>query len=152
MKGPFGRKSNPKMSIVDFRSPEMTPKFIPKWSQGNNGRPLRNMRRHGRSACSPPSGSSILAPVSKTPKISQTNTQDRGNSKTVLQNDLKKDYVGGAKISQNLHLRDLGLSWGPDGGLDSQNDRNYLQNVSRDTQISPKTMPKTILGWEARRL
>ncbi len=70
----------------------------------------------------------------------------------MFQHDLKKDYFGGTKIYPNGHLRDLGLSWDPDGGPDSQNYQNDLQNAPRDTQISPKTTPKTILGWEARRL
>ena len=48
--------NHPKMSIVAPWSPKLTPKWSPKWSQGNNGRPLRNMHKHGWIACPPPLG------------------------------------------------------------------------------------------------
>ncbi len=68
----------------------------------------------------------------------------------MLQNNLKQDYFLATQIFPNGHFGDLGLSWGPDGGPDSQNYKNDLQNASRDTQISQKTSNKSILGWEAR--
>ena len=36
------------------KAPQMTLKWSPKSSQGSNGRPSRNMHRHGRIACPPP--------------------------------------------------------------------------------------------------
>ena len=72
----------------------------------------------------------------------------------MLQNNLKKDYLfGGRGVNQPVRghpFGDLGLSWGPDGGPDSQNSQNDLQNDPRDIQISQKTTHTTIIGWEAQ--
>ena len=42
------------------------------------------------------------------------------------------------EISENGHFRDLGPSWGLDGGPDSQNYQNDLPNDPWDTQIQQK--------------
>ena len=52
----FWAPGRPKRSIVANLAPKITPKWSLKWSQSDNGRPLRNMHRHCRIAHPPPFG------------------------------------------------------------------------------------------------
>ena len=135
------RKSHPIMSIVVPWAPQITPKWSPKWSQGNNGRPLRNIHRHGRIACPPPP----IGELHFSSSFKDQKTYNKNIHKSIAIREKKKccskmtsnrtTYFGGTKISQNGHLGDLGLCWGPDGGPDSQNYQNDLQNDPQDTNI-----------------
>ncbi len=65
-------------------TPNTTPKLNLKWSQGNNGRPLRNMHRHGRIACPPPLGRSIFVHVSRTQSKHPISPNGQGGMPPIL--------------------------------------------------------------------
>ncbi len=48
-----------------------------------------------------------------------------------------KELLIHPEICRNTHFGDLGPSWGLDGGPDSQNHQNQLQNHTGDIQIQP---------------
>ncbi len=50
----------------------------------------------------------------------------------------KRDYFFVPEICQNGHFGDLGLSWGLDGGPDSQNHQNDLKNYLTSTYFLSK--------------
>ena len=58
--------------------------------------------------------------------IGEKSVPQKLHRKKVAKSRLNKDYFGGTKISQNGHLGDLGVCWGPDGGPDSHNFQNDL--------------------------
>ncbi len=59
----------------------------------------------------------------------------------------------GQGISENGYFRDLGPSWGLEGGLDSQNYQNYVQNDPRDTQIrQTHTTKHDTCAWTPNRV
>ncbi len=60
-----------KRSIVANLAPKMTPKWSLKWSQSDNGRPLRNMHRHLRIAHPPPLGELNFTASLETEKSNQ---------------------------------------------------------------------------------
>ena len=69
-----GRPRPPKRSIVASWAPKMIPKWRPKGSQIDNGRPLRNLRRRERIAYPPPLGSSIFDIFLRTEKTLKLTT------------------------------------------------------------------------------
>ena len=54
----------------------------------------------------------------------------------------QRDYLFVPEIGENGHFRDLGPSWGLDGGPDSQNYQNDLPNDPWDTQIQQTNINK----------
>ncbi len=62
-------------------APKTTPKWSPKRSRSDQGRPSRNMRRRGRIACPPPLGSSVFAPFPRQEKGHQKVDRKKGTNR-----------------------------------------------------------------------
>ncbi len=73
----FGDQGDKKKNTVANLASKIVQKWSPKWSRGDAGRPLRDMRRHDRIACPPPLGAPfglvVYRPTQKL-KLSQQST------------------------------------------------------------------------------
>ncbi len=122
------------------RAPKITPKWSPKWRHGINGRPLRNMRRHRRIACPPPSGSSIFAHISKMQNIAPQITHKTQQSKKRAPKGSQKGLLFPVKNRKNPTCFRPWPSLGSRWGLE----------VPNITKMTSRTLPGSLISDQQR--
>ena len=121
---------------------KMTPKWSPKRSQSDEGRPSRNMRRRGWIACPPPPWSPVVASFSETGKRAPKSRHNPSDFEISGQNDPKRAPrglpEGVLNVTKILLWGALGTCGTPRGHHCPQMTPKAIKITSTSNLIDPK--------------